>query len=423
VRKNPKLSGTTHNVFGIQVGVGITLAVKKNGEERRIRYHKVPEFWRKGDKLEFLTNGKVPWASLSPTADYTWLVPEYADEYSEFRPVTEMFDLWSLGVSTNRDSVVYDWAADKLVPRIKEFISHYNTEVHRHKSDKDTDWPPHIKWSEGLKLNVDRGNLASFDRAKTVQSLYRPFAKQWLFFDRILNERVYQWPKIAATRSICLTDIGSEKPFMTLACDSIANLHLVGAGCGTKCFPLSHLKDSAVAQFRGRYSDDSITKESVFHYIYALLHYPEYRARYADNLKRELPRIPFAPNFAAFAIAGKELARLHVEYESLDPWPLKEVENKAVPYSQLVAKMKLSADKRSLKVNESLTLDEIPPETFEYRLGSRSALEWIVDQYQVKGESDPNREDDPGYIVRLVGQVVRVSLETVRIVKSLPNFR
>jgi predicted helicase len=155
----------------------------------------------------------------------------------------------------------------------------------------------------------------------------------------------------------------------------------------------------------------------------ALLHHPEYRTRYAANLKRELPRIPFAPDFQAFADAGKKLAKLHVEYESLPPWPLKEVENKEAKFTQRVIKMKLAKDKQSLYVNDSLTLAEIPPETFEYRLGSRSALEWIVDQYQIKGDSDPNREDDPAYIIRLLGQVVRVSVETVAIVKALPNFR
>jgi predicted helicase len=180
---------------------------------------------------------------------------------------------------------------------------------------------------------------------------------------------------------------------------------------------------SAQTQFRHHYTDDTITKESIFHYIYALLHHPEYRERYAANLKRELPRIPFAPDFHAFATAGKELARLHIEYESLDPWPLTRIENKDVPYSERVAKMKLSPDKQSLWLNESLTLAGIPPETFEYRLGSRSALDWIVDQYQIKGDSDPNREDDPAYIVRLIGQVVRVSIETQRIVQSLPAFR
>lgn len=192
---------------------------------------------------------------------------------------------------------------------------------------------------------------------------------------------------------------------------------------GSQCFPLSHLKDSAVTQFRQHYTNEAITKENIFHYIYALLQHPENRERYAANLKRELPRIPFAADFRAFAVIGKELARLHVDYESLDPWPLERIEIKGVPYTERLTKMKLSAEKQALQVNECLTLANIPPETFDYRLGSRSALDWIIDQYQVKGESNPNREDDHGYIVRLIGIVVRVSIETQRLVQSLPGFR
>jgi predicted helicase len=128
-----------------------------------------------------------------------------------------------------------------------------------------------------------------------------------------------------------------------------------------QCFPLSHLKDAAVVQFRQHYSNDSITKEDVFHYLYGLLHHPAYRERYAASLKRELPRIPFAPDFNAFAIAGAELARLHVEYELLEPYPLQFVEDRRVPYSERVMKMKLSTDRQSLRVNESLTLPGFHP--------------------------------------------------------------
>jgi predicted helicase len=144
-------------------------------------------------------------------------------------------------------------------------------------------------------------------------------------------------------------------------------------------------------------------------------------------LKRELPRIPFAPDFRAFATAGKELAALHLKYEELEPYPLTFVETPGVPLSYTVEKTKLSKDKTSLTVNLSLTLAGIPPAVFEYRLGNRSALDWVIDQYQKSTdarsgiESDPNREDDPEYIVRLVGQVVNVSLETVRIVNGLPE--
>jgi predicted helicase len=421
VRKNPKLSGTTHNVFGIQIGVGITLAVKRKGAASRLRYHRAPELWRKGEKLEFLETSKVRWQTLTPLAEHTWLMSEHVDEYRQFVTAVGMFDLYTLGLKTARDSVAYDWQRAPLAQRMKGFIANYNAEVHRHRAKRDESWSNTVVWSEGLKLNAVRGNLCDYSEDNIRPALYRPFAKRWVYFDRLLNERVYQWPNVIG-RAMCLTDIGSEKPFMVLICDLLPDLHLVGAASTAQCFPLSHLKDSAVTQFRQHYSDPSITKEAVFHYIYALLHHPEYRERFAANLKRELPRIPFAPDFTAFATAGKELARLHVEYESLKPWPLEFIESPEAPYSERVTKMKLSVDRLSLIVNDSLTLQGIPAEAFEYRLGNRSALEWIIDQYQVKGDSDPNREDDPGYIVRLVGQVVRVSLETVQIVTSLPSY-
>jgi predicted helicase len=422
VRRNPKLSGTTHNVFGIQVGVGITPAIKKRGLERKLTYFRVPEMWRKREKLDFLAAGKVAWQTITPDKRYSWIVPENADEYNALLPIANLFAIHSRGLQTARDEVAYDWDRLKLARRMQNFIASYNAEVYRHKTDPKADWPDSLKWSRDLKQDALRGRLAEFADSKIRSSLYRPFTKKDLYFDRVMNEEIYQWPKISG-RVLCLTDVASEKPFMSVACESIADLHLVGAGSSTQCFPLSYLDDPAVTEFLKRYSNDSITKEDIFNYIYAVLHHPAYRERYTQNLKRELPRIPFAPDFDAFASAGKELGRLHVGYESLDPWPLEYIERKDVPFTEHVTKMKLSKDRTSIQVNDSLTLAAIPVAAFDYKLGSKSAVEWIIDQYRVKGESDPNRQDDPGYIVRLVGQVVRVSIETVRIVNSLPEFR
>lgn len=169
-----------------------------------------------------------------------------------------------------------------------------------------------------------------------------------------------------------------------------------------------------------------VTEWDVFHNVYGVLHSPEYRIRYAENLKRDLPHIPFvSPEaFRAFVDAGRALAELHVGYEQAAEYPLEHVER--TPFSWRVERMRLSPDKTQLVYNESLTLRGIPPEAFEYRLGNRSALEWVVDQYRTKTDArsgithDPNSPDDEQYIVRLVKQVVTVSLETVRIVKSLP---
>jgi predicted helicase len=210
VRRNPKLSGTTHNVFGIQVGVGVTLAVRKKGTPPRLRYHRVPEMWRKGEKLKFLELNEIPWQTQTPDAANTWIIAEHADEWSALQPIDELFAPHSRGLQTARDAVAYDWNRELLSARIADFIAGYNAEVHRHKANPNADWPRHLDWSEGLKKSALRDVTAAFDEPKIVRALYRPFSSKWLYFDRVLNERVYQWPSISG-RVICVTDLGSEK--------------------------------------------------------------------------------------------------------------------------------------------------------------------------------------------------------------------
>jgi predicted helicase len=189
-----------------------------------------------------------------------------------------------------------------------------------------------------------------------------------------------------------------------------------------------NITDWALEQFRSHYHDPSITKWDIFHYIYAVLHHREYRERYAANLRRELPRILFVDSFRDFAKAGERLADIHVNYEKQLEYPLTKTEKAGEKLDWRVTKMRLSRDKTSLIYNQFLTLSEIPKETYDYRLGNRSALEWVIDQYQVSTDkrsgitNNPNRDDDPQYIVRLIGQVISVSLETARIVSKLPEL-
>lgn len=208
---------------------------------------------------------------------------------------------------------------------------------------------------------------------------------------------------------------------------------------GSQCFPFytydedgtnrrENITDWALGQFRAHYGDPTITRRDIFHYVYAVLHSPEYRAKYAENLKRDLPRIPFVPvqSFRAYVDAGAQLATLHRDYEQVAPYPLTRIEDRDRPFSWRVEKMKLSPDRAALRYNDSLTLAGIPPEAFNYRLGNRSALEWVIDQYRVSEDarsgikSDPNNPDDPQAVVRLVERVVRVSVDTVKVVEGLP---
>jgi len=301
-----------------------------------------------------------------------------------------------------------------------------------------------IKWTRNAKRDLRRGKNAIFDSNRVRPALYHPFSQQFLYPGKIYNKEVAQFPRILPTIEaeaenvvICVPGAGNRKSFGALVTNLIPTLDV--AFEKIQCFPFyiydedgtnrrENITDWSLVQFRSHYEDKSITKWDIFYYTYAVLHHPEYRTRYAANLKRELPRIPYAPDFHAFAKAGKRLAELHVEYEKQKEYPLERKEKPGEKLNLRVEKMRLSKDNQTLIYNDFLILSCIPKETYDYSLGNRSALEWVIDQYQVSTDkrsgitNDPNREDDKKYILRLIGQVITVSLETVKIVNALPDL-
>lgn len=472
VRKNPKLSGTTHNVFGIQVGVSINLFIKKkNGglpKKAKIFYAKVGESWRKEQKYDFLNKKEqlydVNWENIQPDARNNWLNEGMSSNFISLLPLgtqeskklinvtpDTIFKIFSLGVGTNRDEWVYDFNKVQLENKIKKFIHNYNYELARfsqeHQNEAIDDFvnnsPSFIKWTDRLKTTLQQGKNINFQPLEIRSSLYRPFTKQYLYFNHLLNQRRYRQPLVFPSPlvyniAICTPSNGGRTPFWCFCTNTIPNLTLTSID-GNQCFPLyiysedgtnrvDNIIDWSLQQFQQRYQEESISKLDIFHYVYGVLHHPGYREKYAVNLKRELPRVPFAPTFWDFAKAGEKLAELHLNYEKVAEYPLKLIETKEEALDWRVEKMRLSPDKTQIKYNDFLTLAGIPPEVFEYRLGNRSALDWVIDQYQVSTDkrsgitNDPNRADDPQYIVRLIGQVITVSLETMKIVKSLPAF-
>ncbi len=476
VRKNPKLSGTTHNVFGIQVGVSINFFIKKCpaqsvSKAAEIFYAHVDEFWRKEEKFHYLNSQQhyqnVEWQQITPDKRYTWLTEGLHAEFETFIPmgskeakankseaINVIFKTYSLGVSTNRDVWVYNFNQDALTANVRRMIENYNAEVDRWKrrDNKGADLDDFvmsdekkIKWSSGLKQKLRSGKISEFSSIKIREALYRPFTKSNLFFDRVMNQAVNLFPSIFPTletevdnRVIVVSDHAFRSGFSTLMVNVIPDLHALSTSDGFQCFSFytygedgtnrrENITDWALAQFRTHYKDDTLTKWDIFHYTYGLLHHPDYREKYEANLKRDLPHIPFAEDFWGFSEAGKRLADLHVGYESQPKYDkLQLVPNPDVPLNWRVEKMKLSKDKSSLIYNDFLTLGNIPPKAFDYRLGNRSALEWVVDQYRVKTDkrsgivNDPNRINDPQYIVKLIGKVITVSLETVDTVSKLP---
>ena len=466
VRKNPKLSGTTHNVFGIQVGVSINIFIKNQfKKEKRIYYASLDEYWKKEQKYEFLNEKKlhnnINWTEIKPDTNNNWLNEGIKEDFGEFIPlatketrsskklnVETIFKYYSLGVSTNRDYVVYDFNKETLETRVEQFCEDYNNERRRYQEEGKAkkisidDFVKYdkVKWSNTLKKHAVNNISTDFISEKIIESNYRPFTKQYLYYDKILIDRPGHFSEYfpnqeaeIENRIIFVSGIAHKKPFQTLMVNKVTSLDFLEK---SQCFPFyvyekdgnkktENITDWTLNKFREFYKDKKIIKWDIFYYIYAVLHHTEYRDEYSENLKRELPRIPFLNGFRKLSNSGKQLSNIHLNYESSPEYPLEMIETPEEKLDWNVVKIRLSKDKTELKYNDFLTLSGIPEEVFQYKLGNRSALHWIIDQYRIKTDKatgithNPNNPDDPQYIIRLIKKVVTVSLESVKLIDKI----
>ena len=468
------------NVFGIRVGVSINLFVRTgrainrpttndgNSVSAHIFYYRTDDLWNKKQKFDFLNErehiGDIDWQAIRPDTRYTWLTEGLHPEFETFIPmgtkkakaakgeaVEVIFKIYSSGVKTNRDAWAHNFNRDILAENMSGMVETYNAEVDRWKRREDKaanvdDFVIYddvkISWSRDLKSKLKQGKIAEYNEQKVRISQHRPFTKSRLYFDRAMTDFVYVFPSIfpisetEKENRVIWLKVGQEWPMFALMVNNIPDVLPQG---GSQCFPFyiydedggnrrENVTDWVLEQFRAHYRDDTITKWDIFHYVYGLLHHPDYRERYQANLKRDLPRLPYMPDFWGFAKAGGRLGEIHIGYEAVPEYPLAFIENREVSLDWRVEKMKFSKDKTQLVYNDFLTLDGIPTKAFDYRLGNRSALEWVIDQYCVKTDkrsgivNDPNRPDDPQYIVKLIGKVITVGLETVGIVEKLPDL-
>lgn len=474
--------GEEHTVFGLSAMVGIAVTIGKlfrNSNEHQLRYWEVDFRAKRVEKFHALASASS-WVGLDsrellPTSKHVWLTDGMADDWDELIPLGSkeakkssdgaVFQTYSRGVISNGDAYVWNSDADLLNRFAEIMVTDYNTTratwlgLGRPKDPSkviNVD-ETRLKWIRNTKRSLLRNREPGDVTSNLRTGLYRPFHSRSYYFESVFNEDLYQIPKIfplASTENtvICLSAIGQSRPFHTLATNVIPDLHLTG---DSQCFPLhvynddgtnrrDNLTDWGLQQFKEHYSDTAIIKLDIFHYVYGILHDPTYREKYAANLRRELPRIPFADDFRKVADIGKRLMELHVHYEDQPEYPLEEVwalpkgyrseyggevtKVDQVPLREryYVTKMKRNKkDPTEVIVNEFLTLKGIPLDVDDYKLGNRSALDWIVDQYQVKTDSrsgitnDPNRINDPTYIVRLIKKVVTVSVETVAMVEEI----
>ncbi len=480
------------NPFDIMTGVAITLLVRRTGQvgPGRIFYHDIGDYLSREEKLarlqEFGDISGVGWEEITPNKAADW-INQRSELFTTFMPLGEkdkngrakekVFTIYSNGVVTNRDAWAYNFSQTELLANMERTIDEYESErkafakrvanglATRTERDVeafiDTD-PMKISWTRGIKNSLRKDKQATFSKTKAVVSVYRPFCKQWLYFDRQWNEMIYLIPSLFPTpahenRVIAVSGLGSRSQFSVIATDCVPCLHLADASLGSQVFPRYHyvvpsptgqlLEEESVDEY-GYIRQDAIspqtlesyqkhygvdiTADDVFYYVYGILHSPEYRSRFAADLGKMIPRIPMVDAFDEFVKAGRALADWHLDYESVEPWPLEGMPDSGASERELrVEKMRYVTkdDRSAIVVNPYVTLSGIPEEAHRYEVNGRSALDWIIDRYQVKTDkdsgitNDPNawgiEHEDPRYVVDLIARIVRVSVETMKVVDRL----
>ena len=462
VRTNPKLSGTKHNVFGIQTGVAISFMVKradaadfaksaKAKKPAKVHYARRPEMETADEKLSFL--GGNPLRSLNfeqvePDKTHNW-VNLTDNDFDSFIPIASkqtkaaktaskenaIFKLFTLGASSNRDEWVYDDASEALLEKALWQLTAYNDA-----KNELAVWKDDVKWSETLKRKALTGVIEKFSPEMLREAAYRPFVLRFLYASNLLVDRPGDMASIPFHgETIC---ISFGKDFRILGSSCPFDLHYLGDTVG---FPKLRLVADGETQenitnwgfkkFTEFYKSNTakkINREAIFHYCYAVLHDPIYREKYALNLKREFPRIPFYTDFWQWAAWGEQLMALHIGYEGVAPFKLDRVDiedTKArTAGMQPKAMLKSDAAAGSITLDSETTLRGIPQAAWTYKLGNRCAIDWVLDQYKEKKPKDPTIRakfdtyrfaDYKEKVIDLLARVTTVSTETAQITAAM----
>ncbi|WP_352301899.1 type ISP restriction/modification enzyme [Kineosporia sp. NBRC 101731] len=468
---------------GSRATVAVTLLVKnpKHSGPAEVHYAEVADYLTTEQKLALVAKApnvrNLESTKIIPNDHGDWL-NQRRDDFETFIPIAEVFTTYSGGLKTNRDAWCYSFSEKALQENMVRLIETYQTDLEQGRtSSTATRNDSLISWNRSLLADLDRGRARTFDEDRMTTSIYRPFMRQHAYFSRELNDMVYRLPSLYPVPAIENFGIyqvgaGSAVPFSVISLDSLPDLHVTGAGSGGQFFArwryepvdpdgmlgldvegdviddfrrIDNITDLALRRFSAAYKGENISKDEIFAYVYGLLHSQEYRATYAADLKRVLPHIPImatVDDFRAFAEAGSALMNLHMTYESAPRYPLGGLDVLASAddydfFSVSDKKMRFGGtakarDRSIIRYNDRITLTGIPEDAHRYMLGSRSAIEWIIDRYYVKTDkasgivNDPNdwskQVGDPRYIVDLIARIVTVSVETMKIVDNLPSL-
>ena len=472
---------------GSRTPVAITILVrnpKKLQGKAEIFYREVDDYLTRDEKLaqvrkmKSVAVGGFTQKVLHPNEKGDWL-NQRNDLFTQYLPLEpkekfkntnkSFFDCIAIGVATNRDAWAYNFSQAMLLENMRKLCATYNLEREKYQKTKQLAMDARsISWTRKLKKDATQNKIHTVSDCNVRVSCYRPFCRETLYYDKAFIESPGQWLKIFPNEVqknllICVSGISGTKEMTVLISDSIVDLHFNG---DTQCFPLywyeekqakktmpnlfdsqeeapqveyvrhDGVRDYILQAAWEKYHTDTISKEDIFYYVYGLLHSAGYRAQFAADLKKMLPRIPLveaAADFKAFMEAGRALADLHLHYEK-QPAPAQvKVEGDAGDYGVTKMKFRNKQDKSAIIYNNSITVKNIPLAAYEYVVNGRSAIEWVMERYQIKVDKSSQIKNDPNawaqehhdarYILDLLLSVINVSVETMEIVKRLPQIK
>jgi predicted helicase len=468
---------------GSRASISVTILAKNPAirqEKATIRYYDIGDYLSREEKLARIDNFKtvespgMEWKTLQPNEHGDW-ISQRNESFDEFIPIGDKDDkqnkatffvpFYSNGLKTQRDAWCYNSSKISLRKNIQRTFEFYDSQrIAISKGELiDVGYDSYkISWTTNTLNWANRNKTILEKDGQYLSALYRPFFKQFAFFSRDLNERVYQIPKLFPNPSlnnlvICVSGVGATKEFTTIISDTLPDLELIGK---SQCFPLYYyeerqnynpglfdtpgqsdyirrdgVSDFILARARDQYGKN-VSKEDVFYYVYGFLHSPEYRTTFANDLKKMLPRLPLVEDvrdFWKFSKAGRQLAELHLNYESVPAYEGVEVSGADSGFYR-VEKMRFpkKGQQDTIHYNSRITISNIPAKAYEYQVNGKSAIEWIMERYQVTThkesgiKNDPNDWADevgnPRYILDLLLSVINVSVQTVDIVKGLPRL-
>lgn len=434
---------------GSRTPIAISILVKDGSTDHEIHYHDIGDYLSRDDKLKILRDKasvlNIDWQSITPDKNNDW-INQRDENYELYNSMYDKKDLSNsiyldqlTGIYSGRDFWVSGFSKKSAMDNSKRLVENYSLELERLKNvldqkdriDKVNKNEDFISWTTGLSQKFAKGKALTLDVNKAIQYMHRPFTKKWILFDSTILERPSRYYDIVGQTGMTLyiQGQGMNKPFSALITNLVPSLQLIGNGKG---FPMYKGRDSfgSIDNISDYFKQKlALTSDKVVFYVYAILNSRAYLEQYSSDLNKAFPRIPLLKNKEKYVEIGRKLADLHLNYENQPSWEGIEVEIKESNYRVKKMKHPKKGVLDTIIYNESITIKNIPEKAYEYVVNGRPAIEWIIDQYQVKTDKksgikdDPNEfSDDPKYILNLLLSVITVSMRTLELIDELPEF-